>query len=96
MDEETAQKRAEILEMIQAGIMDAYNSAMIGETVEVLVEGYDQEFEQYFGRTYADSPDIDGRVWIASEEPVTEGSFVQVCIDGLVEGDLVGYLVEEE
>ena len=96
VDEETAQKRAEILEMIQSGIMDEYNSAMIGETVEVLVEGYDQEFEQYYGRTYADSPDIDGRVWIASDEPVTEGEFVQVCIDGLVEGDLVGYLVEEE
>ena len=82
--------------MIQSGIMDEYNSAMIGQTVEVLVEGYDEEFEQSYGRTYADSPDIDGRVWIASDEPVTEGEFVKVCIDGLVEGDLVGYIVEED
>ena len=96
VDEETAQKRAEILEMIQSGIMDEYNSAMIGQTVEVLVEGYDEEFEQSYGRTYADSPDIDGRVWIASDEPVNEGEFIKVCIDGLVEGDLVGYIVEEE
>ena len=97
VDEETAQKRAEILEMIQSEIMDEYNEAMIGKTVEVLVEGYDEEFEQYFGRTYADSPDIDGRVWIAGdEESIREGEFIQVCIDGLIEGDLTGYIVEEE
>ena len=97
VDEETAQKRAEILEMIQSQIMDEYNEAMIGKTVEVLVEGYDEEFEQYFGRTYADSPDIDGRVWIAGdEESIREGEFIQVCIDGLIEGDLTGYIVEEE
>jgi hypothetical protein len=42
-----------------------------------------------------DSPDIDGRVWIASEEALVEGTFVTVHIDGLVDGDLSGYLVEE-
>ena len=56
---------------------------------------YDEENEQFFGRTYADSPDIDGRVWIAAEESLAEGSFVKVCIDGLVDGDLSGYLLEE-
>ena len=97
VDEEIAQRRAEQLEMIQSEIMDAYNEAMIGKTVEVLVEGYDAEFEQYYGRTYADSPDIDGRVWIAGdEESIREGDFIQVCIDGLIEGDLTGYIVEEE
>ena len=40
------------------------------------------ELEQFFGRTYADSPDIDGRVWIATEEPIREGQFVTVTIDG--------------
>ena len=94
-DNEIAQKRAEIVEMIQSGIMDDYNAAMIGKTLEVLVEGYDEEYEQFFGRTYADSPDIDGRVWIASEESLTEGEFIQVCIDGTVDGDLTGYIVEE-
>ena len=59
------------------------------------MDGYDEETEQFFGRTFADSPDIDGRVWIASEEDLAEGTFVQVMIDGLVEGDLSGYLVEE-
>ena len=96
VDEETAQKRAEILEMIQSGIMDEYNANMIGKTVEVLVEGYDQEFEQFYGRTYADSPDIDGRVWLSSEESLVEGEFVTVTIDRCIEGDLAGFVVEEE
>ena len=95
VDEETAQKRAEILEMIQSGIMDEYNEKMIGQTLEVLVEGFDQEFEQFYGRTYADSPDIDGRVWLSSEESLVEGEFVTVTIDSSIEGDLAGYVVEE-
>ena len=75
--------------------MDDYNENMICQTLEILVDGYDEEYEQFYGRTYADSPDIDGRVWIASEEAVVEGSFVKVCIDGLIDGDLSGYMVEE-
>ena len=61
----------------------------------MIVDGYDEEFEQYFGRTYADSPDIDGRVWLASDDDLSEGSFVTVEIDGLIEGDLSGFVVEE-
>ena len=95
VDAETAQKRAEIVEMLQSEIMDEYNASLIGKTMEVLVDGYDEELEQFYGRTYADSPDIDGRVWIASDEPVQEGEFVMVTIDGCREGDLSGYVVEE-
>lgn len=94
VDAQIAQERAQMIETIQSRIMDDYNVAMIGTTLQVLVDGYDEEFEQFYGRTYADSPDIDGRVWIASDEALLEGSFVKVCIDGLVEGDLSGYLVE--
>ena len=95
VDTETAQKRAEIVEMLQSEIMDEWNASMIGKTLEVLVDGYDEEAEQFYGRTYADSPDIDGRVWIASEEPLREGEFVMVTIDGCRDGDLSGYVVEE-
>ena len=94
-DLETAQHRAQMVEMLQSSIMDDYNGAMIGNTLEVLVDGYDEEYAQYFGRTYADSPDIDGRVWIATDEPISEGSFVKVCIDAVIDGDLSGYLLEE-
>ncbi len=95
-DAQIAQERAAIVETIQSRIMDEYNEAMIGKTLKVLVDGFDEEFGQYFGRTYADSPDIDGRVWLACDEDLSEGSFVTVCVDGLVEGDLSGYIVEEE
>lgn len=95
VDEATAQERAEMVETIQSRIMDEYNQALIGQTLEVLVDGYDDEFEQYFGRTYADSPEIDGRVWISSEEALREGTFVRVVIDSLVEGELNGYVLEE-
>ena len=95
VDSEIAQQRAQMVETIQSRIMDDYNASMIGRTLEVLVDGYDTEFEQYYGRTYADSPDIDGRVWIATEDDISEGNFVQVCVDGLVDGDLTGYIPEE-
>ena len=94
-DASVAQARAEMVERIQSAIMDEYSAAIIGTTMEVLVDGFDEELEQYYGRSFADSPEIDGRVWIASQEALTEGSFVQVYIDGLVEGDLSGFVVEE-
>ena len=94
-DNAVAQARAEMVETIQSGIMDDYSQALIGKVMEVLVDGYDEEAEQYYGRTFADSPEIDGRVWIASEEPLTEGTFVNVQIDGLIDGDLSGYILEE-
>ena len=92
---DVAMERAQMVESIQSRIMDDFNSSMIGKTMEVLVDGYDEEYEQFYGRTYGDSPDIDGRVWLATDEALTEGEFVQVCIDGLIDGDLSGYIVEE-
>lgn len=96
VDEDEAQKRAQMVEEIQSRIMDEYNTTLLGKTLEVLVDGFDPKQEQFYGRTYGDSPEIDGRVWIASEEALAEGSFVKVRIDALVDGDLSGYVVEEE
>ena len=95
-DAEIAQQRAQQIEMIQSEIMDRYSEAMIGRVLQVVVDGYDAEYEQFYGRTFADSPEIDGRVWIASEEALTEGEFMTVYIDSVIDGDLSGYLVEEE
>ena len=94
-DISVAQQRAEILEQIQSRIMDDYNASFMGKTIEVLVDGFNEEFGQFYGRTYGDSPDIDGRVWIATDEPLTEGTFMNVTIDALIDGDLSGYLQEE-
>jgi len=95
VDEETAIERAQIIEQMQSRIMDDYNESMIDKVIEVLVDGYDSQLEQYFGRSYADSPDVDGRVWIATQEPLREGQLINVCIDGSVDGDLSGYIMED-
>ena len=95
VDSDTAADRAEIVQAIQAQIMDEFNASMIGKTMEVLVDGYDEDAEQFYGRTFADSPEIDGRVWIASEEALVEGTFIQVHIDGILDGELSGYIVED-
>jgi len=96
VDTDTAADRAEMIQAIQAQIMDEYSASLIGKTMEVLVDGFDEEQEQFFGRTFADSPEIDSRVWIASEEALTEGEFIQVCIDSVIDGELSGYIVEED
>ena len=96
VDADVAMERAQQVELLQSGIMDDYNASMVGKTLEVLVDGYDEEYEQFFGRTFADSPEIDGRVGIASQEPLHEGDFVMVQIDGTQDGDLMGILIEEE
>ncbi len=95
VEQEIALARAEMVETIQSAIMDDYSQSLMGTTMDVLVDGFDEEFEQYYGRTFADSPDIDGRVWIASEDDLSEGDFIRVEIDGLIEGDLSGFVVEE-
>ena len=94
-DAAIAGRRAEMVETIQSEIMDEYARKMQGKVLEVLVDGYDEEYEQYYGRSYADSPDIDGRVWLASDDDLTEGSFVTVQIDGVVDGDLSGFVLED-
>ena len=95
VDSEIAQTRAQQIENIQSRIMDDYNASMQGKVLDVLVDGFDEELEQYYGRTYADSPEIDSRVWLATDEPLREGSFIKVCIDGVADGELSGYVVEE-
>ena len=95
VDTEIAQQRAQQIELIQSRIMDDYNTSMQGKTATVLVDGYDEEMEQFYGRTYADSPEIDSRVWIASQDALTEGTFIKVCIDGVADGELSGYALED-
>ena len=75
--------------------MDDFCQSFVGKTIEVLVTDYDEEEQCWVGRSYADSPDIDGRVWLASETPLREGQFVMAHIDGCIEGDLSGYVLED-
>lgn len=88
--EEVARHRAELIEDLQSRIMDDYNERHLGTKMEVLCDGFDDSSERYFGRTYADSPDIDGRVWFTADMPVRTGDFVRVCIESVQDGDLCG------
>ena len=93
---EIARQRADLVAELQSRIMDGYNESKMGQTMEVLCEGWDPEEEAYFGRTYADSPDIDGKVWFSSENTVKTGSFVNVLITDVYDGELIGEVEVEE
>jgi ribosomal protein S12 methylthiotransferase len=65
----------------------------IGEKLTVLCEGYDKIAEVYHGRSFADAPDVDGRVYFRSSEYVEVGSFVTVEITEALDYDLIGQIV---
>ena len=90
VDLEEARRRSEIVVDGQSEIIDAYNESLLGETREVLCEGFDSQAQMYFGRTYAESPEIDGRVWFAAGEDVQPGEFVTVRFTGVMDGELTG------
>lgn len=89
-DGQTAIRRAELINELQSRIMDEHNAARIGTVTEVLCEGYDEALARYVGRTYADSPDIDGRVIFTSDTPLETGTFLPVLITDVCDGDLSG------
>ncbi len=94
-DGEEARRRAELAVDVQSDIIDSYNESLLGETREVLCEGFDGQAQMYFGRTYAESPDIDGRVYFASEEEIPAGTFVTVRFTAAMDGEPVGEREEE-
>ena len=96
VDEEEAARRAELVVDIQSRIMDEWNEEMQGETLEVLCDGFDGQSMCYVGRSYAESPDIDGRIYFTAQEPVETGAFVQVRITGAMDGELTGELAARD
>ena len=94
--EEVAQHRADVITELQSRIMDDYNASRIGTSMQVLCEGYDEENEAYFGRTYADSPDIDGKIWFSADRTVEPGQFVTVAVTDTCDGELIGDLEETD
>ena len=91
---ETAGRRVELLVDLQSHVMDAWNESRLGEVLEVLCEGFDGNMGCYVGRSYADSPDIDGKVFFTAGGVVPAGSFVNVRITGMSDGDLTGEIEE--
>ena len=94
IDDDIKQKRADIIMEHQQCVMAQYCESLIGSEVEVLVEGYDKLAECFFGRTYADAPEVDGCVFFTcnGEKPKT-GDFVKVKINDYMGCDPVGECV---
>ena len=95
VDTEEAQRRTEILVDVQSDIIDEYNESILGEEREVLCEGFDPQAQMFFGRSYAESPDIDGRIYFTADGEVESGTFVTVRFTGVLDGEITGELVEE-
>ena len=94
VDPETAARRVELVVDLQSRIMDEYNEARLGTVMEVLCEGFDAQAGCFAGRTYADSVEIDGRVLFTAAGAVPAGSFVNVRITGVSDGELTGEIEE--
>ena len=86
-------RRRLIIEELQSGVIDDYNLSRMHETLDVLCEGWDNDSGLYFGRTYADSVEVDGKVYFASETPVKPGDFVPVRMENSLGADLEGVRV---
>ena len=90
IDEEEKKNRQEIIMIDQSAVSEELNEKRVGTVYEVLTEGYDPIIKQYYGRTYADSDEIDGKVFFTSKTKIAPGSFVNVRISDYMEYDLYG------
>ena len=94
LDEEVKAHRAELIMDRQMEIMERQGMELIGKTLEVLVEGFDRYAECWFGRSWRDAPDVDGKIFFTTggKRPRL-GSFVQVRVEDCMDCDLTGRLV---
>lgn len=90
IDPEVKAQRRLIVEELQSGVLDDYNTSRHGETMDVLCEGFDDEQQLWFGRTYADSVEVDGHVYFEADDEPQEGAFVRVRITESLGPDLLG------
>lgn len=95
IDDEVKAHRRDIIMQEEERVMQAYGEAQVGTVKEVLVESFDRYAECWFGRTEADAPDIDGKVFFTCEEgAVAPGDIVRVEIVDAMDMDLMGVCVE--
>ena len=90
IDDEEKERRRDLIMMIQSEIAEEQNTEKIGSVVRVLVEDKDEIIKSYYGRTYADSEEIDGKVFFKSDRRLTPGEFVNVRVEQAMEYDLFG------
>ncbi len=95
VDEEVRSHRADIIMEQQQLISERINNKKLGKVLLSVVEGFDKWAECYFGRTEADAPDIDGKIFFTSEKPLEMGQYVNVKITDTLDYDLMGEVTDE-
>lgn len=90
VSEQVKRQRRDQVMRLQQEISLELNRQAVGEEMAVLVEGYDETVQRYFGRSEFHAPDVDGVIYICSDEPLPIGEFVTVKIIDAQEYDLVG------
>ena len=90
IDEQVKQDRADILMKAQMQINAEQNEKKVGSVLRVLVEDFDPVSEAHFGRSAADAPEIDGKVYFKAEHRVAPGSMIDVKIREVLDYDLYG------
>ena len=93
IDESVKEERYASLMTLQQGISLELNKGKIGSIIEVIAEGYDEESFLFYGRSRGDSIDVDGRVYFATEDEISEGDILRVRIVDADEYDLTGEVV---
>ncbi len=93
IDESVKEERYASLMTLQQGISLELNKGKIGSIIEVIAEGYDEESFLFYGRSRGDSIDVDGRVYFATEDEISEGDILRVRILDADEYDLTGEVV---
>jgi len=88
------ERRVELICSLTDRIMNQWNESKIGKVERVLCEGYDQYAECFFGRSYADSPDIDGKIFFDAPKNTASGEIYDVELVEVLDGDLVGKIVK--
>ena len=91
--EQVKQDRYDVLMQTQLLVTEELNNARVGSTQTVLCDGFDTVAEVYYGRTYADAPDVDGKVYFTSKRKIQPGNFVNVKINEALDYDLVGEVI---
>lgn len=93
IEEQVKVDRADIIMADQMTVSAEKQQEKIGKTYEVLIEGWDDYIKCYFGRTEADAPEIDGKIFFMAEKPLEIGEFVNVTVTDSIEYDLLGEAV---
>lgn len=93
IDEEVKEERqAELMELQQDIAFDNAQD-MVGREVLVMIEGKVADENAYVGRTYRDAPNVDGLIFINTDEELLSGDFARVKVTGAVDYDLIGELI---